>query len=58
MEVIVVVATIAVAIAAIIAAYYITQLRFERKFHQWQATEALKWQEDKAKSMKGAISLA
>ncbi len=48
-----------IVIAAIlfaVAAYYFSELRFERKFRQWQETEARRWQEDKARAVREAIA--
>ncbi len=56
MEAIAILAVIIAAILSILAVHYFTQLKFERKFRQWQEAEGLKWQEDKEKALKGAIA--
>ncbi|MFC1934782.1 Holliday junction resolvase-like protein [Chloroflexota bacterium] len=57
METIVLVAVILViATLSILAAYYFTRLKLERKFRQWQEAETLRWQEDIAKASKTAIA--
>lgn len=37
------------------AVYYFTQLRFTRRFRQWQEAEVLKWEEGKEKALRQAI---
>ena len=57
MEVIALVVIIVVtAILSIFVVYYFTQLKFERKFRQWQETEELRWEEEKEKALKEAIA--
>ena len=57
MEVAALVAIIVVAaILFIFAVYYFTQLKFERKFRQWQETEELRWEEERQKAIKEAIA--
>ncbi len=57
MEVIVLIfITVAAVILFIFAVYYFIRLQFERKFRQWQETEALRWEEEKVKAVKEAIS--
>jgi len=55
--------TIALAVIIIIAAvlfifavYYFTQLKFERRFRQWQSLEMTRWEEDKAQALKSGIA--
>ena len=57
METIALVVIITVAIILFIfAVYYFTQLKFERKFKQWQKTKELRWAEEKEKALKEAIA--
>ena len=57
MEVIALIAIIVIAvILSIFVVYYFTQLKFERKFRQWQETEELRWEEEKEKALKEAIA--
>jgi len=57
METIALVAIIVVAAAlSIFAVRYFTELKFERKFRQWQQTEELRWQEEREKAVREAIS--
>ncbi|MFH1169805.1 MAG: Holliday junction resolvase-like protein [Chloroflexota bacterium] len=44
------------AVLAVMAATYATRLRFERKFRTWQEAEWLKWEEERQKAVKGAIT--
>lgn len=44
------------AILFALAAYYFSELKFERKFRQWQESEARRWQEDKARAVREAIA--
>ncbi|MFC1909050.1 Holliday junction resolvase-like protein [Chloroflexota bacterium] len=53
---VIVVVTVAVAIFIIFVAYYFIQLKFERRFRDWQNTEVMKWEEEKARVTKGAIT--
>ena len=57
MEVIALIAIIVVAaILGIFLIYYFTQLKFERKFRQWQETEKLRWKEEKERAIREAIT--
>ncbi len=57
MEVIALVAIILVAaILGIFLTYYFTKLKFEREFRQWQETEMLRWEEEKERAIKEAIT--
>ena len=47
---------IVVIILSIFVVYYFIQLKFERKFRQWQETEELRWQEEKERALKEAIA--
>jgi len=53
---VVVVVTIAVAVFIIFVAYYFIQLKFERRFRDWQKAEAVKWEEEKARATKEAVT--
>ena len=44
------------AVLFIFMVYYFTQLKFERKFREWQETEEMRWNEEKAKASKEAIA--
>lgn len=46
---------IVAAVLFIFMVYYFTQLKFERKFREWQQTEVLRWEEEKARALKGAV---
>lgn len=56
MEAIALIAVIIAASLAVIAVRYFTQLSFERKFRRWQEAEALKWQQEREKALKGAVA--
>ena len=57
MEVIVLIVIIAVvAVLGILLVYYSTRLKFERKFRQWQETERLRWEEEREKAIREAIT--
>ena len=43
------------AILLILAVYYFTQLKFERKFRQWQQAEMARWEKEKTQALKNAI---
>ena len=47
---------IAVAILSIFLTRYLTRLKFERKFWQWQESEKLRWTQEKEKAIKEAIN--
>ena len=51
-----VVVIVVVAILSIFVVYYLAQLKFERKFRQWQEIEAHRWQEEMEKSKQTAIA--
>ncbi|GAI10403.1 unnamed protein product, partial [marine sediment metagenome] len=57
MEVAALVAVIVVvAVLIIFLMNYITRLKFERKFRQWQETEALRWEAEIEKATKAAVT--
>ena len=57
MEVIALIAIIAVAaVLGILLVYYSTRLKFERKFRQWQEAERLRWEEEREKAIREAIT--
>ena len=57
MEVIALVVIIVVAaILGIFLTYYFSKLKFEGKFRQWQETEKLRWEEEKERTRKEAIT--
>ena len=57
MEVIALIAFIVVAaILGILLVYYSTKLKFERKFRQWQEAQWLKWEEEREKAVREAIT--
>ena len=57
MDVIALVVVIVVAaILSIFVVYYLAQLKFERKFKQWQEVEAHRWQEEMEKAKQTAIA--
>lgn len=45
-----------VALLGIIVVYYVTKFKYERSFRQWQETERQKWEEEKSKVRKEAIT--
>ena len=48
-----------VVIAAILGfflVYYATRLKFERRFREWQETEVLRWQEEKERATREAVT--
>jgi len=57
MEVIaLVVIIVVVAILGIFLTYYFSKLKFEGKFRQWQETEKLRWEEERERAVKEAIT--
>ena len=54
--VILVVVFVVVIILTIIAVNYFTQLKYERRFRQWQQAEELRWLEEREKAIKEAIT--
>jgi len=57
MEVAALIAIIVVAaILGFLVVYYATRLKFERKFKEWQEAELLRWEEEREKAIKEAIS--
>ena len=57
MEVAALIAIIVVAaILGFFLVYYATRLKFERKFRQWQEAERLRWEAEKERVVKEAIS--
>ena len=51
-----VVVIVVVAILSIFVVYYLAQLKFERKFRQWQETEEHRWQEEMERAKQTAIA--
>ena len=51
-----VVVFVVVIILTIIAVNYFTQLKYERRFRQWQQAEELRWLEEREKAIKEAIT--
>jgi len=47
---------IVVLILSVFAIYYFTQLRFERRFRQWQDTAILRWQEEREQAVQQGIT--
>ena len=57
MEVAAIIAIIVVvAILIIVLMNYITRLKFERRFREWQETELLKWEVEMEKAAKSAVN--
>ena len=57
MEVIALIVVIVVAaILGIFLVYYFTRLKFERIFRQWQETELVRWEEEREKAVREAIT--
>ena len=57
MDVIALVVVIVVAaILSIFVVYYLAQVKFERKFKQWQEAEEQRWQEEMEKAKQAAIA--
>ena len=57
MEVVVLIVIIAaVAILGIFMVYYSTRLRFESKFRQWQEAEKRRWEEERERAIREAIT--
>ncbi len=44
------------AILAIAATYYFAQLKWERRFRNWQRDEELRWQEEMARAIKTSVT--
>ncbi|MFC1961467.1 Holliday junction resolvase-like protein [Chloroflexota bacterium] len=40
----------------VFAVSYFTQLKFERKFHQWQQLEMEQWEQAKTQALRGALA--
>jgi len=51
-----VVVFVVVIILTIVAVNYFTQLKYERRFRQWQQAEELRWLEEREKAIKEAIT--
>jgi predicted Holliday junction resolvase-like endonuclease len=49
-------AVIVIVILVILIMNYTTRLKFERKFREWQDAEALRWEAEMAKAVKGAVT--
>ncbi len=56
MEAAIIAIVIIAAILFVLLMNYITRLKFERRFRQWQDAEALKWQAEMDKAIKAAIN--
>ena len=56
MEIAVIAAVIIVAILFILLMNYITRLRFERRFREWQDAETMRWEAEKEKAAREAIN--
>lgn len=57
MEVIALIAIIVVAaILGFFLVHYATRLKFERKFSQWQEAERLRWEEERERAIREAIT--
>jgi predicted Holliday junction resolvase-like endonuclease len=57
MEVVALIAIIVVAaILGFFLVYYTARLKFERNFRQWQEAEQLKWEEERGKAIRGAVT--
>ena len=44
------------AVLFIFAVFYFTQLKFERRFRQWQQSEMMKWEQEKTQALKDALA--
>ena len=40
----------------VFAVYYFTQLKFERRFRQWQQLELARWEEEKTQALRDALA--
>ncbi|MFC1990521.1 Holliday junction resolvase-like protein [Chloroflexota bacterium] len=49
-------AILIVAVLFIFMVFYFTQLKFERRFRQWQQVEELRWTEEREKALKTAVT--
>jgi predicted Holliday junction resolvase-like endonuclease len=47
--------TVVIAVLVIILSYYITRLRFEKRFREWRDVETLKWQSEMEQARKSAV---
>lgn len=56
MEVAIIAIVVVVAILIIILMNHITRLRYERRFREWQDTEALRWEAERQRAVKGAVT--
>jgi len=56
MEVAIIAIIAVVAILFVLMMNYITRLKFERRFREWQETEALRWEAEKETAVRAAIS--
>jgi len=56
MEVAIVAAVIVVAILFVLMMNYITRLKFERRFREWQDAEALRWGAEMEQARKSAVT--
>ncbi len=54
--IVLIVIIIIAAILGIFLVYYFTKLKFERKLRQWQETERMRWEEEREKAIKEAIT--
>ncbi len=53
---IIVIVVIVAAILFLLMMNYITRLKFEKRFREWQENESLRWETEKDRAVKGAIS--
>ena len=56
MEAAVIAAVIVAAILFVLLMNYITRLKFERKFREWQETETLRWEAEIEQARKSAVT--
>ena len=56
MEGVIIAVIIIAAILFVFLMNYITRLKFERRFRQWQDAEALRWEAEMEKARKGAVT--
>ncbi|MFH1651509.1 MAG: Holliday junction resolvase-like protein [Chloroflexota bacterium] len=51
-----VIVSVLAALIFVFAVYYFTQLRFERRFRQWQQAEIVRWEQDRTHSLREALT--
>ena len=56
MEVAIIAIVVVVAVLFVFLMNYITRLKFERRFREWQEAEILRWETDKEQAVKNGIS--